>query len=55
MNEQQFTQQLLEALQKKTQAILGNRTLDELEGFIPEAIAQYAATRKLIERVTAVK
>lgn len=54
MNEQQFTQQLLEALQK-TQAILGNRTLDELEGFIPEAIAQYAATRKLIERVTAGK
>ena len=54
MNEQQFTQQLLEALQK-TQVILGSRTLDELKGCLPEAIAQYAATRKLIERVTAVK
>ncbi len=47
MNEQQYTQQLLEAL-KKTQAILGSRTLDELKGYLREVVDQYGVNEKLI-------
>lgn len=54
MNENQCTQQLLEALQK-TQAILANQSLDKLSGCLPEAIDQYAVNQKLIERFTAGK
>lgn len=50
MNDQ--TKQLLEALQK-TQAILGNRTLDQLSDYIFEAVDQYAENKKLIDRLTA--
>lgn len=47
MNEQRYTQQLLEALQK-TQAILGSRTLDELKGCLRAVVDQYGANEKLI-------